>query len=912
MKRRKLIRIKREIQDTLFSAVFSAKEQIYGEIEYINSRIWEVKKEVCYVLDKCKNIDELLNITDFTLTDTINDIIGNFGNLLVNVEKKYHDDVIHTGENIFNRYGIKGLNSDGIDLCKFEFTKDDKDWIIKESDNLIYETVIEAIDYIADDTQGYSNSSYSFDYKINEYKKRAKQIISGGIDHLAENLLRKVIEYYIVELVDNIKITKKSFDLLIDRNADLSKQFCDGKVGMKNGSNVEKSSTMDSDIKNILKINFISTTSSGKSTLINAILNTELLPSENKVCTATICKILDNDTMDHYEATCYADDGVTEIYPRQTIALDSMKEFNSNDIVRYIDIEGRVPINSSDNIRLCLRDIPGPNNSRDESHSRLINNIIKETNSVVLYVMSATQIAIKDDEQLLRTISDEMKQGGKQPRDRFIFVVNKCDELDEGKGETVDKILQSVREYLNEFDITEPTLIPTSARLALIIRKNIRGEVLSRNERSTLNEIKDFIEVKELHYEEYATLTSTVREKLQDLIEEYHSNEDKCELEALIHTGVPVLEEVINGYIEKYIYNVDNEEYSSLNRNDISNAERNVMYLPNRESFLCNDFFPAGVSVDEGSIFPMIVMATMSSGKSTLINALLGNQILPSKNEACTAKKYMVLDDDNSDGTTIYITYKNGETLIKEENIAEELEKANNNDDVVEVLIKDDVKGVLNTDRALLVVDTPGPNNSRDESHERVMEDVISKVKGGLFLYVMNATQMGINDDMYLLSKIREQINNNPKISLIFVLNKVDQLDEDKGESVEQFVVTAKEYLLSNGIENPYIIPVSALSASLFKKVLNGRELTRNEYRLFCDFYDVYKPKDYSMRSFAITDTLKNQNAKIQMKGNEYIVRDLNRAIDNTGIRLLEEEIQKSQILSSGIIKNTVNIGGGK
>ena len=42
------------------------------------------------------------------------------------------------------------------------------------------------------------------------------------------------------------------------------------------------------------------------------------------------------------------------------------------------------------------------------------------------------------------------------------------------------------------------------------------------------------------------------------------------------------------------------------------------------------------------------------------------------------------------------------------------------------------------------------------------------------------------------------------------------------------------------------------------------------------------------------------------------MIRDLNRAIDNTGIRLLEEEIQKAQILSSGIIKNTVNVCGGK
>ena len=37
------------------------------------------------------------------------------------------------------------------------------------------------------------------------------------------------------------------------------------------------------------------------------------------------------------------------------------------------------------------------------------------------------------------------------------------------------------------------------------------------------------------------------------------------------------------------------------------------------------------------SVFPINVIATMSSGKSTLINALLGKKMMPSKNEACTA-----------------------------------------------------------------------------------------------------------------------------------------------------------------------------------------------------------------------------------------------------------------------------------
>ena len=41
------------------------------------------------------------------------------------------------------------------------------------------------------------------------------------------------------------------------------------------------------------------------------------------------------------------------------------------------------------------------------------------------------------------------------------------------------------------------------------------------------------------------------------------------------------------------------------------------------------------------------IIATMSSGKSTLLNAILGKEILPSKNEACTATICRIKDNKN-------------------------------------------------------------------------------------------------------------------------------------------------------------------------------------------------------------------------------------------------------------------------
>ena len=303
----------------------------------------------------------------------------------------------------------------------------------------------------------------------------------------------------------------------------------------------------------VFEVSVIATMSSGKSTLINSLLHTELLPSENKACTATIARIFDNDKMEGYEAECY-DASKKIIYPRAPINSEMIRAYNADESVQYIDIEGSIPSIPSNKIRLCLIDTPGPNNSRNENHERLTRSIIKRTNSVILYVMNATQIGINDDHQLLYDISNEMQRAGKQSRDRFIFVINKCDALDEEKGETIDKLLRDIREYLAGFGIEEPTLIPTSARLALLIRKNRKGDKLSRKERVELDSVEDFIDSELLHFEKYATLTPSVRVQLENQIAEYHADEDTYDLEALVHTGLPVVEATISEYIDKYAY----------------------------------------------------------------------------------------------------------------------------------------------------------------------------------------------------------------------------------------------------------------------------------------------------------------------------------------------------------------------
>ena len=306
-------------------------------------------------------------------------------------------------------------------------------------------------------------------------------------------------------------------------------------------------------VKNSLfEVSVIATMSSGKSTLINALLQQELLPSENKACTAQITRIIDHDGMKKFEGVCYGEDNKTIIYPKSEITLDKMRKYNEDEKVKYIDLKGDIPEIPSDKIQLCLRDTPGPNLQYEE-YRMLINNVIKRKNNIILYVMNVVQMRIDDDKILLKSIAQEMNLGGKEARDRFIFVLNKCDELDEEQGETVDQKINEAKDYLKEFEIIDPMIIPTYAQLALIIQKARNGDKLTRKEKTKYGDIEYYIDETELHYEEYATITPSVKAELTKKLDNYKKENDD-ELQAMIHTGVSVVEETIREYIEKYAY----------------------------------------------------------------------------------------------------------------------------------------------------------------------------------------------------------------------------------------------------------------------------------------------------------------------------------------------------------------------
>lgn len=303
--------------------------------------------------------------------------------------------------------------------------------------------------------------------------------------------------------------------------------------------------------KSEFEVNVVATMSAGKSTLINALLSKKLMPSKNESCTATISRIKDIDEEVFTARVLDKNSNLIETQPE--LSYEIMQRLNSNEDVSVIDIEGDIPFVTSKDMSLVLVDTPGPNNSRDENHKATTYRMLSESSkTLVLYVLNATQLAVDDDNSLLNNVAESMKVGGKQSKDRFIFVVNKIDTFRKGE-DSVEESIEKVRKYLEDKGIKNPNIFPAAALPALDIRNYLKyADKTDEDLEDEINlEMKKLTRNEEKHLEKYAPLTPSIRGKISNELAVTIDEENKYE-EALIHTGIRSIEEYINMYVEKY------------------------------------------------------------------------------------------------------------------------------------------------------------------------------------------------------------------------------------------------------------------------------------------------------------------------------------------------------------------------
>lgn len=307
-------------------------------------------------------------------------------------------------------------------------------------------------------------------------------------------------------------------------------------------------------------VTVLATMSAGKSTVINAMVGKELLPSKNEACTATIARVINEDSIQEFMVRRLGNEGeviddwqtVTE---KEQLALVS--QWNENELTSVIELKGNIPaIYVRDGIQMVLVDTPGPNNSNDASHRaatvRAINN---SQPSMVLYVLNATQLSVKDDRDLLTLIKGAMSKGGREAHERFIFVANKIDTFD-SERETVGSVIKNVKKYLETNGIVNPIVIPVSAELTKLIRiKRYYGEdALTRKQKRSLNGLIDqFVEEEEMNLLEQVRedLPRSIYQNLKKQVDEAKAQNNDEKIAELL-SGIPIIEAILDAYLVKH------------------------------------------------------------------------------------------------------------------------------------------------------------------------------------------------------------------------------------------------------------------------------------------------------------------------------------------------------------------------
>lgn len=237
----------------------------------------------------------------------------------------------------------------------------------------------------------------------------------------------------------------------------------------------------------------------------------------------------------------------------------------------------------------------------------------------------------------------------------------------------------------------------------------------------------------------------------------------------------------------------------------------------------------------------IIVSATMSAGKSTLINAIIGKKIAKTSQEVCTGNTCYIYNKPFEDNTT----YLSNEECFYDATESELENISWQNDSRIATYFRTPDT----CSKRVCLIDTPGVNSAINRNHGRITKKALTNEKYDKVIYVLNANKLGTEEEMAYLKWF---VNNVDKDKVIFVLNKIDDFNVSEDNILESIEGVKKDlYLL--GYDNPIICPFSAYFALLLKMKAFNEKLSDDEE----DEYQLYVKK-FSKPAYDLTKYYSN------------------------------------------------------
>lgn len=230
----------------------------------------------------------------------------------------------------------------------------------------------------------------------------------------------------------------------------------------------------------------------------------------------------------------------------------------------------------------------------------------------------------------------------------------------------------------------------------------------------------------------------------------------------------------------------------------------------------------------------VLVVATMSAGKSTLINALIGNKMNKVASTVCTNKIRIVHNKHADEGAIL--------ELADQRFVFTDHHKIAQHDSVVNVGAH--FQSFLSQEHICLI-DTPGVNYNGDHSHGEMTRNAVLAKDYDALLFVSDATQFLTNDEASFL----EFVIRNSKKNIIFCLNQCDSFDPDN-DSINETISIWRQILAKINIKEPNIVTTTALGALLLRMEKQSAELTRTELKQLQSFKEDISDSFYHLEQY--------------------------------------------------------------
>lgn len=249
--------------------------------------------------------------------------------------------------------------------------------------------------------------------------------------------------------------------------------------------------------------------------------------------------------------------------------------------------------------------------------------------------------------------------------------------------------------------------------------------------------------------------------------------------------------------------------------------------------------------------YSVCVIAAMKAGKSTVFNAVLGEDILPNETNACTvaiteikhsSKNSNKIDKFYTDGTKREIRSINRQTL--QEKFLEDIRNSRKNNEVeriekyyieheYEALKEKKYEGIV---EKFLLIDTPGPNEASNGVFDtkKLKETAYYQLRNAdAIIFVLDYQVYKSDTNAKLLTDIFEGRSDLKKDieKIYFVVNKIDARTSKDG-SIEEILNNVRAMIIHQTggvIQKPNIIAISALKAMYGRTIINHNISDKNK-----------------------------------------------------------------------------------